>query len=209
MPSTSPEFDPRAAIDHTTVQVRRAILQDDAESLDWLVRRFSPFLLFHARRRLTPPFDRLCEPEDVVQEVWRALLPRLQDLEPRSGRYTPVLLQFMSTVLMNLVRRVSAAHASGRSRVEFESGDLVEDRKTTDAHLRLERDEGWRLIEEALDALSEREREIFALRGLEGIANVEVARRLGMEPNTVSVTWRRLLRRLRSQLPGSILDEMD
>ena len=64
-------------------------------------------------------------------------------------------------------------------------------------------------VRQAIDRLSEADREILVLRGIEQNANETVALLLKLPANTVSVRFRRALRRLRDELPGSLLDDLD
>ena len=80
----------------TSFHARRAA-EGEIESLDWIVRRFSPLLLAQARFRMGESLRRYVSPEDVVQEVWAVGLDRLPGLKPRAGRLTPVFLKFLST----------------------------------------------------------------------------------------------------------------
>src|SRR5262245_6482251 len=93
------EHEPRGE-DLTTLHLRAA-LRGDRAGLEWFVERFTPLLLAQASHRLGPELRRLTDPEDLVQDVWVRVLPRLAGLKPRDGRMTPVVLRFASSTLLN------------------------------------------------------------------------------------------------------------
>lgn len=199
----------------TTLHVRRAVA-GDADSVGWLVERFSPLLLAQARLRLPAELRRFVEPEDLVQEAWAVALPRLQDLPPRDGRYTPVVLRFLCTTILyrvsNLMQRrlertlrepdgTDAAGARARLSQLPGSGSMALERAM--------RGEACRVILDAIAALDETDRKIVVMRGIEDAPAAEVAAILGMKANTVTVRYRRLLERLRERLPRSIFDDFE
>lgn len=75
----------------TSIHVRRAHA-GERESLAWLITRFSSLLRLQASYRLRGTLRRIYDPDDLVDDVWVAVLPRLGDLEERGGRMTPVHL---------------------------------------------------------------------------------------------------------------------
>jgi len=194
--------------DATTLHVRRA-REGDARSLEWLVARFTPLLLTHARHRMGPLLLARLEPEDVVNDVWAQALPRLAGLAEREGRHTPVLLRFLSTSLLNRVNnllRLRATEAEGAGADEPLSALPEATRGPLSRAVQGER-EG--LVLKTLEGLGERDRELILLRALEQHSNAEVAALLGIEPNTAAQAYRRALARLREQLPGSVFDELE
>lgn len=202
----------------TTIHVRRSS-EGDAQSLAWLVERFTPLLLAQARYRLGRQLRGLYEPEDLVQDAWLAVLPRLADLRPRAGRLTPVLLRFLSSALLHrygtLVQKRIAGEALGRaadagSGAPGAGGDALAsvpaDRTgvVTDAIRRESRER----VLAAIDELSESDREILVLRSIEQVSPRAAATLLGLSENTVSVRHHRALARLRAKLPDSVFAEL-
>ena len=61
---------------------------------------------------------------------------------------------------------------------------------------------------EALQKLEPSEREIIVLRGIEQLSNQEICRALDLQPSAVSMRYRRALGVLRTQLPGSLFDDL-
>ena len=200
--------------DPTTVHVGRA-LGGDARAMGWIVERFSPLLLVQARQRLGPLLAGVAEPEDVVGEAWATALPKLAELPERDGRRTPVVLRFLSSIVLNKVNNLLTRSLR---RGEVRPGELgaggseaiaALPTSVTDALDLVVRDERARALREGIERLGEADRELVVLRGIEQRPNAEVAELLGIEPNTCAVRFRRALERLRGELPGTLLDELD
>lgn len=197
--------------DDTSLRVRGAF-QGSREDLDWLVVRLSPLLRAQAAFRLGKHGTLAIDPDDCVAEVWLVALQRFGDLKPREGRLTPVLLAFLSSITVNIVRRRlrnlsrrRAAHGNG-------SADHSEDpdrraANVTDVVTRAARAELAGKIGAAIGQLEEKDREVVILRGVENLDNDEAAAVLGERPNTVAQRYRRALAKLRSALPQSVFDE--
>ena len=197
--------------DQTTLRVRRA-RDGDLDSLGWLVARFSPLLLTQARHRMGPALLARLEPEDVVNDVWATVLPRLPELGERDGRHTPVLLRFLSTVLLNRVNNLLRLRATESEGVRAEALTASLERlpeETRGPVTRMADSERQAAALAALDELGPRDRELILLRALEQHSNHEVASLLGLEPNTAAQAYKRALERLRKILPGSVFDELE
>jgi RNA polymerase sigma factor (sigma-70 family) len=197
----------RAQHQATSFHVQRAVT-GDAISLEWLVARLSPLLRAQAAYRLDAPLRAVCEPDDLVQEAWLVLLPRLGELRPREGRYTPVLLRFLATVLLqrvrNLTRRqmVRQGRSAGAEPVEAVPADASG--AVTKALQRERHDE----VRRCLDELATQDREILILRGIEQQSIKTTATVLGLGEEAVAKRYLRALARLRQALPRSVFDEL-
>ncbi len=204
-----PAPDPETPL--TTIHVRRAI-EGRSESLDWVVQHFSPFLRVQARYRLGSfVADRTCI-DDIVASAWLATLPRLRDLREREGRYTPVLLRFLSTTVRQIandtIRDTLRRRPKHRGFLDdSESGDATP-AKVQGALSQLESCETASLLGRSLRELEPELQEVLILRGIEGYSNVELAEQLGALPNTISHRYRRAVQALRASLPGSLFDEL-
>lgn len=193
-----------AAHELTTVHVRRA-RGGDLESQGWLIERFTPILLTHAKHRMGPLLLARVEPEDVVQDVWALALPRLPELTERDGRHTPVVMRFLATAILNRINnllrlRMTDEHADAPLSAipEATRGPLT----------RAIRQEHRWLVHEAIEGLGERDRELVLLRALEQHSNAAVAEQLNLDPNTAAQAYRRALIKLREKLPGTAFDEL-
>lgn len=197
--------------DLTTFHLRQAI-GGEPGSLDWIIGRFTPVLLIAAERRLGPHLRRFYDAEDVVNELWVATIPRLSELVPRADRLTPVLLRYLSTSLVSRINNLARRFARDRRQaVDGAAVGVGAERpaEITDAVSRVARGEDHRILREALGELSESDREIIILRGIEQGANQEVARALGVPAGTAAVRFHRALERLRTRLRGTVLDDID
>jgi RNA polymerase sigma factor (sigma-70 family) len=208
-PASSPD-------DHDpTSQCIAGAATGDVASQAALVERFTPVLLAQARYRMA--HVRGCEPEDVVQETWAQALPKLRDLAPRDQRWTPVLLKFLSVVLLrtvnDLMRRSmrrrggdvghggeQPSHASPLAQAPAEVSGVV---------TRLARADRACAVQVALQQLPDEEREVIVLRGIEQLPNRDVARLLGVDDSAVTRRYQRALQRLRTALPDSVLAELE
>lgn len=200
--------------DLTTLHVHRA-RDGEQDSLAWLIARFSPLLLAQASYRLRGPLRQIYDPEDLVADVWVTMLPRLGDLNERSSRLTPVMLRFLSTTLLNKANHLLEKYLARPTHVPSDSsrtagGDLVDrlPAEISNATRVAQRQEAFTAVHAALAELDEKDHEVIVLRGIEQVANDDVARLLGVTPGATTRRYQRALEKLRVLLPGSILDEL-
>ncbi len=199
--------------DATSIHVRRAI-QGDLDALSWVVERFTPLLLAQARFRMSKALRRIADPEDVVHEVWAAVLPKIAELNPREGRLTPVLLAYLATtlhrrcttLLSKTARRRRLGGPEGAD--ETPSGLDLLPSGASGFVTRVTRAETRGTVLAAVESLDDLDREVRVLRGIEQTSNQDVAAVLGVPPNTVAVRYRRALERLRKALPEDIYEAL-
>lgn len=198
----------------TSLHLQRAKM-GDRDSLNWLVDRLSPLLLAQAKYRLGRRLSAVIEAEDLVQEVWATVYPRLSDLQAREGRETPVLLRFLSTTLLNQVNNL--ARRARRAGVGGEQGKAV-DEATADGDksaagpgpaTMVAAEEQRAQVLRCINELPGIHREILILRGIEQQEIADIAMLLELEANTVAQRWHRALEQLRENLPDSVFDELD
>lgn len=199
----------------TTVHVRRA-REGDGDALAWIVCRFSPVLLAQARYRLGARLAAVADPEDLVNDVWLVALGRLAEIPPRGGRFTPVLMKFLSTTLLHRLQALLRKHILGKpTRVEAapDAGRTSADplaalpAMTRGVVTRVVAHEQEAAVSLALARLGEADREVIVLRGIEQNSAQAVAAQLGIEETAARVRYHRALKRLRAQLPQSIFSE--
>ena len=179
----------------------------DRESLDWIIRRFTPALLAQAHYRLRGGLRSHVDPEDLVSEVWAIALSRLGALDAEA-KETAALLKFLSTTLLyrvnNLVRKeLRHGTAEADSQVLFELEEETQGVVTRAVH-----SEERSGLMGAIEGLGERDREVVVLRGIEQVPNGVVAQLLGETPNAISLRYGRALEALRRQLPESVFGEL-
>ena len=193
--------------DPTTFHVRAAVRGEGA-SLEWLIDRLSPVLLAHAARRLGPTLAKRCDPRDLVHEAWVVTLPRLASLDARDGRYTPGLLRFLTTTVVQRVYALLKRQAREQLAVDPVRFDESIDPEVSGVVSRILRAERHDAVRRALDGLDPVDRDIVLLRGVEQATNAAVAAQVGLSIEAVSKRYRRALAGLRARLPGSVFDEL-
>lgn len=214
VPADPQPTDASHPLDLTSLHIARATKGEPA-SRAWIVERFTPVLLAQARYRLRGPLAQTCDAFDLVQDVWAITLPRLPDLRSRDGRWTPVVLKFLSTTLLRQINHLLRKQIANRARgAPTPAGDeqpriAAVPADVTGVVTRLDRNAAADALHRALDALPDDEREAVLLRGIEQLSNREVARTLGVADHVVTRRYQRALARLREELPDSVFCEID
>lgn len=193
--------------DLTSLHIGKAV-EGEPASCAWLVDHFSPALLAQANYRLQGRLRSLCEPEDLVQDVWLTALPRLSDLVARDGRWTPVVLRFLATTLVRKINHLlRKSIAIARDPAAIGGGEHL---PATDTGVvsRVSRREHWQSVSAAIEALPSDERELLVLRGIEQMTNREIAQKLGIPDYEATRRYGRALDHLRTTLPGSVFADL-
>ena len=174
--------------------------------------RFSPVLEQQVRHRIPRALRGRFDPEDILQDVWAAALPRLGKLELRGSSMTRVLLRYFSTALLNRINDLSRRAARGERFEPTRAGGEGLSKQALDATgavTRALRDESSELLRRTLDEMEPEDREVLILRGIEQRPNAEVARILDRSENTVSHRYSRALAKLRQRLPDSVFGDLE
>lgn len=197
----------------TSIHVKRAV-GGDQQSLEWVITRFTPFLLSQAEYRLGG-LRLSVDPQDVVSEVWLVALNRLKDLRPRDERFTPVLMKFLSTTLLYRVNNLIHKHLSTSKRQRSAPRDTVGEEhlswfqaETGEVVNGIVEKESQGVVLKALKSMEDEDREIIVLRVIEQMQNQEAADVLGLKANTAAVRFRRALEKLREKVPASALEDL-
>jgi len=154
--------------------------------------------VFRAAYRIT---GNAADAEDVLQTVFMRLLRREEqpDLSNSAGSY---LHRAAVNAALDMLRR--------RKRARAVDLDEVGDQLVDDAN-QPERNRGnrelSRRLRAALTHLSPRQAEIFSLRYLDGLGNLEIARMLGSSQTSIAVILHRARHRLQKEL-GSLQGEL-
>ena len=206
---------PTDPADLTSLHVRRAVDGDD-ESRSWLIQHLSPALHLQASYRLRGALRTYCDPADLVQEVWTVALPKLPQLVARDGRWTPVLVRFLSTTLLHKLNKILKSYLrEDRPRREASLGgdsgaNAIEGAvgSGTDVVGFVMRNEIYATLHDCIDALEPTDRDLVVLRGVEQLPNKKVAESLGLSESAASKQYRQALQKLRAALPGSVFSEL-
>ena len=199
--------------DSATTQIR-LLRSGHAGAQAWLIDRFTPALFMSARYRIHQHLRGLYDPEDLVQEVWAVALPRLEDLRARDGHYTPVILRFLITILLNKYQNLMQKHLreklKGVPSAQEPFSEVIKalPDETTTIISRAIRHETWEKIRDVMQRLSREDRRIVILRGIEQISNQDAALVLDEPPATVSTRYRRALEKLRNLLPDTFFSDL-
>ena len=133
--------------------------------------------------------------EDVLQTVFTRLLRREEqpDLSESAGSY---LHRAAVNAALDLMRRRKRSR-----RVDLEEvGESLVDRSDPGPERARGNRELKTRLREALSRLSPRQAEIFTLRYLEGLGNLEIARLLGASQTSIAVLLHRARHRLQKEL---------
>jgi len=193
----------------------RGAITGDPDSLEWVVAHFDPLVEAQIRMRVKGKIANSGDIQDILSEVWLVALGKMAGLDPRDGRYTPVLMRFLATTAerksMEYVRSQARRRAVGgqRAPVGDDSGPPDVDRLPRHTHgvvTKIHHNEVRSILGRCLDRLPETQREVLVLRLLEQRANSEIAGLLQTRPNTIAVRYRRALAELARILPPAIFE---
>lgn len=154
--------------------------------------------VFRAAYRIT---GNAADAEDVLQTVFMRLLRREDqpDLSNSAGSY---LHRAAVNAALDMLRRRKRARAVDLDDVGDQLIDTVNQPERNRGNRELSR-----RLREALTHLSPRQAEIFTLRYLEGLGNLEIARMLGSSQTSIAVILHRARHRLQKEL-GSLQGEL-
>jgi RNA polymerase sigma-70 factor, ECF subfamily len=178
----------------------------DKRAFEDLFERHRAYLLKVVTLRFDQRFRRRFGASDVVQEAHAQALERIRDYLTRRPMAFRLWLRMIAVDQLSMLER---RHRANRRTVDREvhlpdnSAFVVVQQMLAAASSpsnRLERSETARLIREAVDQLSDSDREILLLRNLEGLSNQEAAETLQIEPVAASQRYGRALRRLHQML---------
>lgn len=196
--------------------VTRAI-QGDLPAMDRLMDRHRQRLRKMVAVRMDERLATRVDPSDVVQETLAEAARKLGDYaRHRPLPFYPWLRQLAWNRLVDLHRRHVQARRRSVTREEAQ-GPPLDDRSALDLAerllasdsgpvRRLLRDELRRRVRDALDQLSDRDRELLVMRHLEQLSIREIAAVLAIGEGAVKTRLVRALQRLRGLL-GELGDE--
>ena len=142
--------------------------------------------------------------DDVAQQVLLKLHLRLREFEGRS-RFTTWLYRMTLNTALNR-RRVDRRRANLLLRITPQSTTVTPE---TDVR---ESDRIAALVRACLDELSHRERQVFEMADLKGVATGEIAAKLNLEPVSVRAALSRARKRIRLRIMEQhryLLEEYD
>ncbi len=132
--------------------------------------------------------------DEIAARVFEQALAKI-------GSYQPERAPF-SAWLFGIARNTVNQHLRAKRRRRWISFDLLYDRRSgdPDPEEALVQNEMYRELIDALGGLSERERDILALKFASGMTNRRIAKLTGLGESNVSVILFRTIRKLRDEL---------
>lgn len=167
----------------------RQLQSGNEDALSWIIGTYRAPLLRYARRLLGGTAD----PEDVVQEAFFRLWARRGSLRP-SGSIRAFLFISVRTIARDEYRRW------GRRRKGSAHGPGENIPAPVDPSEDLHGSELLNALQDAVQSLSPRRREVFILIRREGLTLEEAAQRLNLTTRTVKNTMTSALAELRKKL---------
>lgn len=161
------------------------------------------------RARLHPLLLRRLDSEDIVQEIFLAAQQRFEQW--KKGRAVPCFV-WLRLITIQTVQNLHRFHLHARRRTllqeRYDDGGAlscsplarVPGRSNSTPSQAAMRREAVSVLEEALQRLSENDREIISLRAFENLTNTEVAECLGISEKAASIRYVRALDRLRGHM---------
>jgi RNA polymerase sigma-70 factor, ECF subfamily len=202
--SAGPEPDPGEP--SVTRGLARRAQHGDAPSFEALYERLAPALYAWTRLRMLPPLRARMDEHDVMGEVWLRALKAFPSYDAGRGAFRPWFFQVAKHAMLDLLRRTRAVDAAGRGRGEGFPLSQVPG-ETTAVSRRVASDESVAAFLERLTSLSEEDRELLVHCGLEGMAMVDAAERLGLTKTAAERRWQRLRKRIAERgIPAGLLE---
>ena len=184
----------------------------DAEAVGKLLDHYRPYLRLLALRQLDSNVRVRVDASDVVQQT---CLEAFRDLAQFRGCHEAELVAWLRQILRNNVSQTLQQHVFTKRRSvdrerpldrggEGEGGNLghVLQSDQSSPSCRAMRGESAVRLAQALETLSEDQREAVRLRHLEGMSLAQLAERFGRSEVAVAGLLKRGLRALRKRLPA-------
>jgi RNA polymerase sigma-70 factor (ECF subfamily) len=169
------------ARDGTADAIRRATA-GDAEGLTYLYRRYAPGVYGYVRQIVSNEHDA----EDVTQQVFLKLVTRLGMYESKRAPFAAWMLRVARNTAIDHLRqrRLTLLDGDYESELEDARGDS----------------EAGQSLRDALEALTQTQRDVLLLREVAGLTPTEVAERLGKTQGAVNTCYHRACLAARSTL---------
>ena len=169
----------------------------DRAARDRLAARYLPILRRVAHGRLPSGARGMADTDDLVQVTLIRALNRVESFEARGeGAFLAYLRRILLTQIRDLTRRAATRPAQ----IALDADQASRDPSPLENAIGAERLDRY---EEALEALSERDRQAVILRLEMGFTYAEIAEALGVaSPNAVRMAVVRALARMSARIAG-------
>ena len=209
-------MDAQASDSWETQRLLERIRAGQQQATSQLLDRHRRYLLRLVELRLDPKMRARVDPSDVVQEAQMEACRRLEDYLQQPELPFRLWLRQIAYDRLVMLRRyhVDAARRSVERDLPLpDRSSLVLAQQLLAAgsgpSQQLIKREFVRRVREAVNQLSEEDREVLVLRILEELSNQEVAQLLHLDPSTTSRRYGRAVMRLRNILLDSGLMESE
>ncbi len=205
----SAELSPRILdVEHLSDHLHGAILGNSAD-MQMLVEQLTPLMTTWANLHLNGSGLRQSDPEDVVQDVWVRILPRLQDIDPhpQNGRISSGLLAVLKKTLLH--RTIDIWRAALRENVTTLQSDPQLSTLSSGPLGKSVRSDHMRLVHAALDELSDRDRALYVRRIFEDLSLRELCDEYDMTRDAVIKARQRVRQRLEAVLGKTVLADLE
>ncbi|MBM3239914.1 RNA polymerase sigma factor [Candidatus Poribacteria bacterium] len=167
----------------------------DQNAFSTLMTKYKSLLFSYVRRKVGDNDDA----EDITQEVFVKVYRALPNWQPRAS---------FQTWLYTIARNRCTDYHRARTRRQFQSLDDDEEFTLTppatdiysDPEKMAEESELGRIISEAIEQLSPKQKEVFRLHHYQGLQIKEIAETLGMADGSVKVHHHRAMKKLKKIL---------
>jgi RNA polymerase sigma-70 factor, ECF subfamily len=173
----------------------RRLRQGDTAAFQALYERVAPSLFAWTSMRLSGGAFAGIDSQDVLQEVWLRALQNLDRFDPAQSFRGWLIGIAKKVVLQSHARR---PRASFHTDLDGERGELSIPDSVTGASVRLARDESVLGFLRFVEELSEDDRLLVVLCGLEESTCAEAGTRLGISAEAATKRWQALRARLRA-----------
>jgi RNA polymerase sigma-70 factor (ECF subfamily) len=187
-----------------TEQLLERVAQGDERALEQLLAEHRPYLRRLIELRMEDDLHARLDPSDVVQETQLVAIRRIDDFLAR--RPTSFRLWLRSKALEKLIE-LRRHHQAKRRSVKRDVALSSVSSFAVAKHLRfsrpssvVQRQELTEAAHQALESMSEMDREVLILRHGEALSNAEVAEVLNIEPDAASKRYGRAVRKLCERL---------
>jgi len=165
------------------------LTQNDDRAFTEIYNRFYGLLFIHACKRLNDDE----EAKDVVQQLFESLWQKRNQVQPDKN-----LSAFLYTAIRNRILDIYA-HQQVENKYVHSLQDFI-DRDQVLSDYRVREKQMAALIEQEIDALPEKMREIFILSRKHNKSHKEIAAELGLSELTVKTQVKKALRILKTRL---------
>ncbi|TAN30901.1 MAG: RNA polymerase sigma factor [Castellaniella sp.] len=183
------------------------VIGGEVQAFDALMRRYNQRLYRTARSILHDE----AEAEDAVQDAWWKAYNHLRDFRSEASPATWLTRIVVNEALMRRRRnktRETIIQSMDPDLQEQDTMSTTDDSRAMPQSLEPDR-QAWGaelrgLIEQHIDALPDKYRAVFMLRGVEDLPSAEVAAALGIPEATVRVRYMRARRLMQDALRGQL-----